>query len=77
CHDSKGELHEFGTSWRTDDCNDCSCSRMGIECCTSFATPRDYDKEKCIAIFNKETCVYKILEKKDYSKECPVHSWVG
>ncbi|XP_032551271.1 beta-microseminoprotein-like [Chiroxiphia lanceolata] len=77
CLDSEGKLHEFGSQWRTDDCNDCSSSRGGIRCCSSYATPVDYDKENCESIFNKETCSYKVVEKDDHSKECPVHSWVG
>ncbi|XP_017924353.1 beta-microseminoprotein [Manacus vitellinus] len=77
CLDSEGKLHEFGSRWRTDDCNDCSSFRHGISCCSSYATPVDYDKEKCESIFNKETCSYKVLEKDDHSKECPVHSWVA
>ncbi|KAM9612042.1 beta-microseminoprotein-like [Morphnus guianensis] len=77
CRDSKGELHEFDSHWRTDDCHDCSCSRDGIDCCSSFATPAGYDEEKCVSIFNKETCTYKVVEKDDHSKECPVHNWVG
>ncbi|TRZ24027.1 hypothetical protein HGM15179_003079 [Zosterops borbonicus] len=42
-----------------------------------YMTPVDYDEEKCESIFNKETCSYKVVEKDDHSKECPVHSWVG
>ncbi|NXN74253.1 MSMB protein, partial [Himantopus himantopus] len=77
CRDLNGEGHEFGSSWRTTDCNDCSCSRGGIRCCTSFAKPVGYDTEKCVSIFNKDTCTYKVVEKDDHSKECPVHGWVG
>ncbi|XP_014730811.1 PREDICTED: beta-microseminoprotein-like isoform X1 [Sturnus vulgaris] len=77
CLDEEGKVHEFGSSWRTEDCNDCSCSDTGIGCCNSYITPVDYDEEKCESIFNKETCSYKVVEKDDHSKECPVHSWVG
>ncbi|XP_075279447.1 beta-microseminoprotein [Opisthocomus hoazin] len=77
CRDSKGELHEFGSDWRTDECHDCSCSRSGINCCSSFATPSGYDEKKCVSIFDKENCTYKVVEKDDHSKECPVHIWVG
>ncbi|NXO97849.1 MSMB protein, partial [Certhia brachydactyla] len=91
CLDEEGKVHEFDSSWRTEDCMDCSCSRTGIGCCTRrvqsssgvfplllcYMTPIDYDKEKCESIFNKETCSYKVVEKADHSKECPVHSWVG
>uniref|UniRef100_A0A663EPX1 Beta-microseminoprotein n=1 Tax=Aquila chrysaetos chrysaetos TaxID=223781 RepID=A0A663EPX1_AQUCH len=66
CRDSKGELHEFDSHWRTNDCHDCS-----------FQSSTGYDEEKCISIFNKETCTYKVVEKDDHSKECPVHTWVG
>ncbi|KFQ21176.1 Beta-microseminoprotein J1, partial [Merops nubicus] len=77
CHDWKGQLHEFDSSWRTSNCLDCSCSKAGIRCCTSFASPVGYDEEKCIKVFNKENCTYKVLEKNDHSKECPVSGWVG
>ncbi|NXX17644.1 MSMB protein, partial [Podargus strigoides] len=77
CRDSDGELHKFGSRWRDADCNDCSCDRKGIGCCSSYATPVGYEEEKCVSIFNKETCTYKVVEKDDHSKECPVHGWVG
>ncbi|NXK89292.1 MSPJ protein, partial [Formicarius rufipectus] len=77
CLDENGKLREFGSKWRTEDCNDCYSSRGGIECCSSYSTPVGYDKEKCVRIFNKKTCSYKVVEKNDHSKECPVHSWVG
>ncbi|KFO04727.1 Beta-microseminoprotein, partial [Balearica regulorum gibbericeps] len=77
CRDSNGEVHKFDSHWRNADCYDCTCSRDGISCCSSFATPVGYDKEKCISIFNKEECTYKVVEKDDHSKECPVHEWVG
>uniref|UniRef100_A0A8C3D2X9 Beta-microseminoprotein n=1 Tax=Cairina moschata TaxID=8855 RepID=A0A8C3D2X9_CAIMO len=77
CYDSKGELHEFGSQWKTVDCFECSCSREGIDCCTIYSTPVGYDKEKCVSIFNKETCTYEVVEKNDHSKTCPVHEMVG
>ncbi|NXJ66213.1 MSMB protein, partial [Rostratula benghalensis] len=76
CLDSKGEVHQFG-SWKTDDCHSCSCDKNGIQCCSTFVSPSGYDEEKCESIFNKETCTYKVVEKDDHSKECPVHGWVG
>ncbi|XP_005048689.1 PREDICTED: beta-microseminoprotein-like [Ficedula albicollis] len=77
CLDEEGKVHEFGSSWKTEDCNNCYCSATGIDCCNSYITPADYDEEKCESIFNKETCSYKVVEKDDHSKECPVHGWVG
>ncbi|NWW55116.1 MSMB protein, partial [Pedionomus torquatus] len=76
CLDSNGEVRKFG-SWETEDCHNCSCDRSGIQCCSSFISPSGYDREKCVSIFNKETCTYKVVEKDDPSKECPVHEWVG
>ncbi|XP_057885397.1 beta-microseminoprotein-like [Melospiza georgiana] len=77
CLDGEGKVHEFDSRWRTEDCNDCSCSKTGIGCCTSYMTPVGYDEDKCERIFSKDTCSYKVVEKDDHSKECPVHSWVG
>ncbi|NXU55836.1 MSMB protein, partial [Turnix velox] len=77
CLDSKGVVHEFGSKWKSGDCMNCSCDRSGIECCSSVAKPSIYDEEKCEELFNKETCTYKVVEKDDHSKECPVHGWVG
>ncbi|NXI68702.1 MSMB protein, partial [Anseranas semipalmata] len=77
CRDSNGEMHEFDSQWKTADCLECSCSTDGISCCSIFATPTSYDKEKCVSIFNKETCAYEVVEKDDHSKVCPVYEWVG
>ncbi|NXL42824.1 MSMB protein, partial [Podilymbus podiceps] len=77
CRDSDGQLHEFDSHWKNADCYDCSCSRSGMNCCSSFVTPVGYDEEKCVSIFNKETCSYKVVEKDDHSEECPIHEWVG
>ncbi|KFV82845.1 Beta-microseminoprotein, partial [Struthio camelus australis] len=77
CTDFEGKLHKFGSQWKTKDCMDCSCSREGIGCCTSYMTPVTYDSEKCESIFNKLTCSYNVVEKADHSKECPVFEWVG
>ncbi|KAM9550041.1 beta-microseminoprotein A1-like [Guaruba guarouba] len=77
CRDLNGELHELDSQWRTDSCHDCSCSEGTIDCCSSFSTPSDYDEENCVSIFSEETCTYKVVEKDDHSKECPVHEWVG
>ena len=49
-------------------------------CCSSVnasaAIPMGYDKDKCQAVFNKETCTYTVLEKKDPLKNCTVTAWV-
>eukprot|EP00076_Gallus_gallus_P009897 XP_004942175.2 beta-microseminoprotein [Gallus gallus] len=77
CYDMKGEPHEFNTHWKTEDCLECSCSNSGISCCTAYATPVNFDEEKCISIFNNTACAYEVVEKADHSKTCEVHEWVG
>uniref|UniRef100_A0A8C6ZQK3 Beta-microseminoprotein-like n=1 Tax=Nothoprocta perdicaria TaxID=30464 RepID=A0A8C6ZQK3_NOTPE len=77
CIDSKGTLHQFGSHWRAENCLDCSCGKDGTSCCSSYATPVDFDEEKCESIFDKQTCSYKVVEKADHKKECPVFTWVG
>ncbi|XP_075362711.1 beta-microseminoprotein [Mycteria americana] len=76
CRISDGELHEFGSTWRNEDCYNCICSTSGISCCSSYARPVGYSEE-CVSIFNKEICAYEVVEKADHSKACAVHEWVG
>ncbi|XP_042674447.1 beta-microseminoprotein-like, partial [Centrocercus urophasianus] len=76
-YDKKGEPHEFNSHWKTEDCLECSCSKFGISCCTTYARPVNFDEEKCISIFNNTACVYEVVEKADHSKTCEVHEWVG
>ncbi|OCT71848.1 hypothetical protein XELAEV_18034825mg [Xenopus laevis] len=74
----KGKLHRLGSTFRTKDCMDCSCGLDGsMECCQSYKTPVQYDKEKCTAVFNKKTCSYQVVEKKNRSRECDVFAMVG
>ncbi|NXD13813.1 MSMB protein, partial [Nothocercus nigrocapillus] len=77
CIDSEGNLHQFDSQWRTEDCLDCSCGKHGMRCCSSYVTPVAFDEEKCERIFQKLTCSYKVVEKADHTKECPVSAWVG
>ncbi|XP_062436628.1 beta-microseminoprotein J1-like [Rhea pennata] len=77
CTDFEGKLHDFGSQWRTKNCVDCVCFREGLSCCTSYATPVNFDEEKCESIFDKLTCSYKVVEKADQAKECQVLEWVG
>ncbi|NXJ07117.1 MSPA protein, partial [Odontophorus gujanensis] len=76
-YDMKGEPHEFGSQWKTEDCFECSCLRSGISCCTTYGTPVNFDEEKCVSIFNKTACAYEVVEKADHSKTCEVREWVG
>lgn len=41
----------------------------------SAAIPMNYDKIKCQKIFNKKTCSYTVVERKDPGKTCFVGGW--
>ncbi|XP_075697640.1 beta-microseminoprotein-like isoform X2 [Rhinoderma darwinii] len=74
---NNGDIHEYGSNWRTEDCMDCSCYADGsMRCCTAFGTPANYNKEKCIAIFDKEACAYSVVRKKNRNINCK-HALVG
>ncbi|CAF2139508.1 unnamed protein product [Rotaria magnacalcarata] len=71
-----GRLRSFNDSWKTKDCQQCSCQRSGISCCSSFVTPVGYDKS-CHAVFNKRLCQYDVVRKNNPSIKCRVMSSVG
>ncbi|OCT71853.1 hypothetical protein XELAEV_18034830mg, partial [Xenopus laevis] len=74
----RGELHDRGSKFRTKDCMDCTCSMDGsMRCCQAYGTPVKYDKEKCTAVFNRNTCLYNVVEKKNPSRECDILAMVG
>ncbi|NXK51582.1 MSMB protein, partial [Chauna torquata] len=70
----EGKLYPFGEISRTDNCFRCSCSQEAISCCSLFHTPVGYDKNRCEIVFNKKSCSYNVVQKKDPSKECFVYS---
>ncbi|XP_063261803.1 beta-microseminoprotein-like [Prinia subflava] len=72
-----GRLYPFGHIERTEECFRCSCSQVGVNCCSLFHTPIGYDKKNCKVIFNKERCDYDVVQKDDPSQECIVYSRVG
>ncbi|KAE8590995.1 hypothetical protein XENTR_v10018269 [Xenopus tropicalis] len=73
-----GELHELGSTFRTKDCMDCTCSMDGsMGCCQVHGTPVDFDRTKCKVIYNKKTCTVRVVQRKDPSKECERYSMVG
>ncbi|NXQ20163.1 MSMB protein, partial [Peucedramus taeniatus] len=71
-----GKLYPFGLIERTEDCYQCSCGRGGMNCCSLFHTPVDYDKEECKVLFNKKRCDYDVVQKHDHSKMCSAQSRV-
>ncbi|KAG8551980.1 hypothetical protein GDO81_004359 [Engystomops pustulosus] len=75
--DLNGKIYKYGSSWRTRDCMDCSCSTDGsLHCCQVGGRPVKYDKEKCTVIFDKDNCKYHVVRNDDPCKTCP-HSSVG
>ncbi|XP_069837947.1 beta-microseminoprotein-like [Dendropsophus ebraccatus] len=74
----KGKLYELGAEWRGEDCLDCSCSLGGMKrCCGNFMKPVNYDPERCVFKFNKETCEYELIPNEDPEKECLSYGTVG
>ncbi|XP_041424738.1 beta-microseminoprotein-like [Xenopus laevis] len=73
----KGKMHRLGSTFRTKDCMECTCDMDGsLRCCDISGRPVEYDEKKCEVLFDKKTCMYRVVEKKDHSKECK-HSMVG
>ncbi|OCT71851.1 hypothetical protein XELAEV_18034828mg, partial [Xenopus laevis] len=71
------KVYKLGSRFR-NNCRDCNCLNDGsMQCCNVYRTPAKYDKENCEAIFNKQTCIYSVVEKKDHSKECEIYAVVG
>ncbi|OCT71852.1 beta-microseminoprotein [Xenopus laevis] len=72
----ENKVYKLGSRFR-NNCKDCDCFKDGsMQCCDVSGTPVEYDKEKCEAIFNKQTCSYSVVEKKDRSKECEIYAMV-
>ncbi|NXP20839.1 MSMB protein, partial [Scytalopus superciliaris] len=65
-----GKLYPLGQIERTEDCYRCSCSQTAMHCCSIYSTPVVYDKENCKVVFNKKSCDYDVVQRKDPSKEC-------
>ncbi|XP_053547576.1 beta-microseminoprotein [Bombina bombina] len=73
----EGELHLFGSSWRTENCLSCSCYSDGsIKCCSLTFRPV-YDKKKCKAVFNKETCKFTVMQNPASTQPCDSYAMVG
>ncbi|XP_010983603.1 beta-microseminoprotein isoform X1 [Camelus dromedarius] len=76
CKDLDGITHPLDSQWKTENCEECSCSQNGINCCSLIAVPVDYDTEKCKKVFNKETCSYTVVERDNPENPCAVSQWV-
>uniref|UniRef100_A0A9L0K7P2 Beta-microseminoprotein n=1 Tax=Equus asinus TaxID=9793 RepID=A0A9L0K7P2_EQUAS len=91
CKDLDGVTHPMNSKWKTKSCQECSCDQHGISCCNALpfggrglkrplllnvAIPADYDTTKCEKIFNEKTCSYKVVERNDPEKTCPVSGWI-
>ncbi|XP_031413789.2 beta-microseminoprotein-like [Clupea harengus] len=75
CRDGK-LLHEVGTTWRTKDCMDCTCSATGMSCCSvgpsSISFPED-----CMEVYDKANCHRYAVKKNDKSIKCMITGAVG
>ncbi|XP_078284831.1 beta-microseminoprotein-like [Rhinoraja longicauda] len=72
--ETDGSMHRIGESWNATNCRECFCDNDGYRCCDRFVTPRHFP-EDCVAVFDLETCVYRVHLKDDPSIEC--HSFGG
>uniref|UniRef100_A0A5F8GK64 Beta-microseminoprotein n=1 Tax=Monodelphis domestica TaxID=13616 RepID=A0A5F8GK64_MONDO len=70
CKDRHGEFHELNIYWISDYCEICQCDEEEMECSSLILRPADYDKEKCEEVFDRESCIFKPVEKDNPSKSC-------
>ncbi|XP_056388330.1 beta-microseminoprotein-like [Hyla sarda] len=71
----KGKFHKIGSVW-TLDCEECSCNKHGMSCCSLINTPI-YDEKECVAVFHKESCSYTVTKKSNPSEPCEIKAMVG
>ncbi|XP_056386535.1 beta-microseminoprotein-like [Hyla sarda] len=71
----KGKFYKIGSAW-TLDCEECSCNKHGMSCCSLTRTPI-YDKKECVAVFHKESCSYTVTKKSNPSEPCEIKAMVG
>ncbi|KAM9618808.1 beta-microseminoprotein [Trichechus inunguis] len=76
CKDGSGVTHPLNSRWKTEKCEECSCSTNGIQCCNTVPIPVGYDTIKCKKVLNKETCSYTVVELENPEKSCVVSAWV-
>ncbi|XP_072341580.1 beta-microseminoprotein-like [Scyliorhinus torazame] len=74
--DVDGTWHADSESWKNSDCMRCACMSGLMECCTTYGSPVGYS-EDCIAVFDRQNCLYRVHLKNDSSIECPVYFSIG
>ncbi|XP_078284829.1 beta-microseminoprotein-like isoform X2 [Rhinoraja longicauda] len=64
-----GSVHKVGESWNATNCMVCSCETGSYRCCER--SPRTFVfPEDCVAVFDSETCQYRIHMKGNPSLDC-------
>ncbi|XP_069835246.1 beta-microseminoprotein-like isoform X2 [Dendropsophus ebraccatus] len=63
-----GKLQNYTSKWSTDNCEQCTCYKFGIKCCTQDAILVGFNPRMCKAI--KVNCTYKVVRKRDPSIPC-------
>ncbi|XP_036121617.1 beta-microseminoprotein [Molossus molossus] len=76
CTDANGVKHALKSTWKTEDCKECSCGPDGVHCCSTVAVPKDYDISKCKKIFDKDNCKFIVVEQENPDRHCVVSKWV-
>ncbi|KAM4030413.1 beta-microseminoprotein-like [Anomaloglossus baeobatrachus] len=68
-------IHKMGESWIAD-CEDCSCGKKYMQCCSLKHTPQ-FNKEECESTFHEESCSYTVTRKDNPSEECEIIEMIG
>ncbi|XP_069466835.1 beta-microseminoprotein-like [Ambystoma mexicanum] len=71
-----GKLHEFGETFRAENCVRCTCTKDYLGCCNIAGLPGNYDEEACTAIYDEKNCQYKVVRKDNQDEECTFTSMV-
>ncbi|XP_070607354.1 beta-microseminoprotein [Erythrolamprus reginae] len=72
-----GKWYRAPAVWKTNNCQRCECKPKELICCSLVFRPINYDKEKCIAMFHRQSCSIRVVRKNDPSKSCHVFAGVG
>ncbi|XP_068113736.1 beta-microseminoprotein-like [Hyperolius riggenbachi] len=59
----------LNSTWRTEDCRNCTCTEGTISCCPAPLRPLPVDS-MCECVQNKATCEYEVRRKDNSSEPC-------
>ncbi|XP_031425796.1 beta-microseminoprotein-like isoform X3 [Clupea harengus] len=56
------ESYPVGSTWRSSQCQRCTCSKSGMECCDMMKRPVGYPAD-CEVLYDWTECTYKLVKK--------------